>query len=67
MRPFFPTPVRLPCPGNLGERGVAIRPKPCNRQGEESGGALPLFQRNHPAQVFLRGKAGQNSERALSS
>lgn len=46
--------MRLPCPGNLGEEVLQSGPTPVIGKEEESGEALPLFQRNHPAQVFLR-------------
>lgn len=45
MRPcLFPSPpVRLSCPGNLGEEELQSGPNPVIGKEEESGEALPPF------------------------
>lgn len=65
MRPFPYPPVRLPCLGNLGEEELQSGPTPVIGKEEEPGEALPLFQRNHPAQVFLREMAGERCESSV--
>lgn len=62
MRPcLFPSPpVRLSCPGNLGEEELQSGPNPVIGKEEESGEAPPLFQRTRPVQVFVKEKAGES-------
>lgn len=57
--------MRLPCPGNLGEEELQLGPAPIKGKEEESGEALPLFQRNRPEQVFLREKAEESWESSV--
>lgn len=63
---LFPyPPVRLSCPGNLGEEELQSGPNPVIGKEEESGEAPPLFQRNCPVQVFVREEAGENWESSV--
>lgn len=63
MRPY--PPVTLSCPGDLGNEELQSGPNPVLGQEEESGEALPLFQRTCLVQVFVREKAGENWERSV--
>lgn len=69
MKPclFSYPPVRLPSPGNLGEEELQSGHTPVIGKEEESGEAPPLFQRNRPAQVFLREKAVDGYESSVYS